>query len=52
MINVFIGPSWPSPKIECMYHHALETGSDVLAGIGRWTDYYSRQRSHSCLSLA
>lgn len=47
--NVFIERLWCSLKYECVYLHAFETGSEVRAGIGRWSDFYNRLRPHSSL---
>ncbi len=47
--NVFIERLWRSLKYENVYLHAYETGSEVRAGIGKWIDFYNRQRPHSSL---
>ena len=45
--NVFIERLWRSLKYENVYLHAYETGSEARAGIGKWIDFYNRQRPHS-----
>jgi len=47
MDNVFIERLWRSLKYECVYLNAFETGSEVRASIGRWINYYNRDRPHS-----
>lgn len=47
--NVFIERLWRSLKYENVYLHAYETGSEARAGIGKWIDFYNRQRPHSSL---
>ena len=47
MDNVFIERLWRSLKYECVFLNAFETGSEVLAGIGRWIGYYNADRPHS-----
>ena len=34
--NILIQRLWRSLKYECVYLHALETGSQARAGVGRW----------------
>lgn len=50
MDNVFIERLWRSPKYECVYLHAFETGSELRAGLRRWITYYNTQRPHSGLA--
>ena len=45
--NIFIERLWRSLKYECVYLHAWETGSQAKAGIGRWMNFYNRQRPHA-----
>jgi len=45
--NIFIERLWRSLKYECVYLHAWETGSQARAGIGRWMNFYNRQRPHA-----
>ncbi len=47
MDNVFIERLWRSLKYECVFLNAFETGSQALAGIGRWIGYYNAARPHS-----
>ena len=47
MDNVFIERLWRSLKYECVFLNAFETGSEALAGIGRWIGYYNAARPHS-----
>lgn len=47
MDNVFIERLWRSLKYECVYLNAFETGSEARASIGRWINYYNRDRPHS-----
>ena len=46
MDNVFIERLWRSLKYECVYLHAFETGSELRAGLGRWTTFCNAQRPH------
>jgi putative transposase len=45
--NIFIERLWRSLKYECVYLHAWGTGSQARAGIGRWINFYNRQRPHA-----
>jgi len=47
MDNVFIERLWRSLKYECVYLHALDTGSEARVGIGQWIDFYNMRRPHS-----
>jgi putative transposase len=49
MDNIFIERLWRSVKYECVYLHAVETGSEARAGLGRWITYYNANRPHSAL---
>ena len=44
MDNVFIERLWRSPKHECVYLHAFETGSELRAGL---TGHCKTQPPHS-----
>ena len=50
MDNVFIERLWRSPKYECVFLNAFETGGEARAGIGRWIGYYNAERPHSGLA--
>ncbi len=50
MDNVFIERLWRSLKYECVFLNAFETGSQALAGIGRWIGYYNAARPHSAFA--
>jgi putative transposase len=50
MDNVFIARLWRSPKYECVYLHAFETGSELRAGLASWVGYYNAGRPHSALA--
>ncbi|MFC7694174.1 IS3 family transposase [Paeniroseomonas aquatica] len=52
MDNVFIERLWRSLKYECVYLHALETGSELRAGLSKWIGYYNAGRPHSALGGA
>ncbi|GGC71942.1 hypothetical protein GCM10011504_56950 [Siccirubricoccus deserti] len=39
MNTVLIERLWRSLKYECIYLHAFETGSELLAGLTKWTDH-------------
>ncbi|GGJ19936.1 hypothetical protein GCM10011320_29020 [Neoroseomonas lacus] len=47
MDNVFIERLWRSPKHECVYLHAFESGSEQWAGLVTWIGYYNTGRPHS-----
>lgn len=47
MDNVFIERLWRSLKYECVYLHALETGSQARHQIGAWLSHYNHTRPHS-----
>jgi putative transposase len=46
----FIERLWRSPKYECVYLHAFETGSELPAGPSQWIGYYNAGRPHSSLN--
>ena len=50
MDNVSIERLWRSPKYECVYLHAFETGSELRAGLASWVGYYNAGRPHSALA--
>lgn len=50
MDNIFIERLWRSLKYEEIYIHAYESGQEARKGIGRWIDFYNRQRPHSSLA--
>ena len=45
--NRMIERLWRTPKYECVYLNAFETGSEIRAGIGKWLTYYNAGRLHS-----
>lgn len=47
MDNVFMERLWRSLKYECVYLHALETGSQARYQIGAWLSQYNHTRPHS-----
>jgi putative transposase len=49
MDNVFIERLWRSLKYKCVYLHAIETGSELRAGLTKWIGYYNAGRPHSGL---
>ena len=49
--NRMIERLWRSLKYQCVYLNALETGSEMRAGIGKWMDYYNSERPHSTHGL-
>jgi len=38
---------WRSLKYECVDQNAIETGSEMRAGIGKWLTDYTSERPHS-----
>ncbi len=46
MDNVFIERPWRSPRYECVYLHAFETGSELWAGLTCWIGHYNARRPH------
>ena len=40
---------WRPTKDECVYLHALETGSEAKAAIRTWVNFYNRKRPRSAL---
>jgi putative transposase len=49
--NVFVERLWRTIKYEEVYLRAYETVSEARASLGRYIDFYNRQRPHSSLSL-
>src|SRR6202163_4048206 len=45
--NVFVERLWRSVKYEEVYLRAYDTASEARASIGRYLDFYNRQRPHS-----
>ena len=50
MDNVFIERLWRNLKYECVYLYAFETGSELRAGLAKWTCCYNARRPHSALA--
>ena len=50
MDNVFIERLRRSVTYECVYLHALETGSELRAGLANSIGYYNGRRPHSALA--
>jgi putative transposase len=50
--NVFIERFWRSLKYEEVYLHAYASASEARMGIGRYIDFYNRERPHSALDGA
>lgn len=48
--NVFIERLWRSLKYECVYLHALETGSELRVGLTKWITHDNGQRPHTALA--
>jgi transposase InsO family protein len=44
--NMFIERLWRSLKYECVHLHAFETGSELRAGLAKWTGYYCLASEH------
>jgi putative transposase len=47
--NVLIERLWRRRQYERTSLHALETGSELRAGLTRWIGYYNTRRPHSAL---
>lgn len=47
--NVFVERIWKSVKYEEVYLRAYDSVADARASIGRYLDFYNRQRPHSSL---
>jgi putative transposase len=46
--NIFVERLWRGLKYECVYLHALGTGSEAKAGVGKWIEFFNRE----CLKAA
>lgn len=49
MDNVFIGRVWRSPKYECVYIHAFETGTELRTVLTAWISYDYADRPNMAL---
>jgi putative transposase len=47
--NVFVERLWRSVKYEEVYLRAYDTVAEARASLGRYFDFYNRQRPHSSL---
>ena len=47
--NVFVERLWRSVKYEEVYLRAYDSVADARASLGRYLDFYNRQRPHSSL---
>ena len=47
--NVFVERLWKSVKYEEVYLKAYDTVAEARASLGRYLDFYNRQRPHSSL---
>lgn len=47
--NIFIERLWRSVKYEEVYLHSYETVREAREGLGRYFDFYNRERRHSSL---
>jgi len=47
MHNIFIERLWRSLKYECIYLYAFTGGTEARTGIGKWIDFYNRDRPHT-----
>jgi hypothetical protein len=45
--NIFVEHLWRRLKVECVYVHARETGSEARAGVKKWIGFYGHKNSHS-----
>ena len=50
--NVFVERLWKSVKYEEVYLKAYDTVAEARSSLGRYLDFYNRQRPHSSLDLA
>ncbi len=48
--NVFVERIWKSVKYEEVYLHAYGSVGEARASLGRYLDFYNRQRPHSSLN--
>jgi putative transposase len=49
MDNIFVERLWRSVKYEEVYLHAYESVSEARTGLGRYFDFYNRDRPHQAL---
>jgi putative transposase len=47
--NIFVERLWRSLKYEEVYLHAYDNAAEARAGIGRYFDFYNRERPHQAL---
>jgi putative transposase len=47
--NIFVERVWRSLKYEEVYLHAYDNAAEARAGIGRYFDFYNRERPHQAL---
>ena len=47
--NIFVERLWRSVKYEEVYLHAYESVSEARTGLGRYFDFYNRDRPHQAL---
>ncbi|MBM1378012.1 DDE-type integrase/transposase/recombinase [Ponticoccus sp. SC6-7] len=47
--NIFIERLWRTLKYECVYMHALGTGTEAKAGVGKWIEFFNRERLKAAL---
>jgi putative transposase len=47
--NVFVERLWKSVKYEEVYLKAYDTVAEARSSLGRYLDFYNRQRPHSSL---
>ncbi len=40
--NIFVEGLWRSLKYKCVHLHAWETGSEAMAGVRKWIEFYNR----------
>ena len=49
--NVFVERLWRSVKYEEVYLNAYESMREAKTRLGRWIDYYNRDRKHQTLKM-
>ena len=49
--NTVIEQLWRPPKYDYVYLHAIETGSEIQAGISKWLTYFNAKRAHSTYGI-
>ena len=47
--NIFVERLWRTVKYECIHLHAFEDGRHLKETLGRYFDWYNRERPHSAL---